>query len=135
MFSMFNAKLPDCQGCERRTYRSGRTTRFALRPLPPCVAGESDSTASDKNDDWAALGHSSASESDSAAGRAGRGLVACGGGESSQRIFFTCHARWQGSSRTMPCALSSVALRVSVECVIIGRVQYICIRMNTTHEF
>ena len=36
-------------------------------------------------------------ESDSPAGRAGRGLGATGGSDSSHGIFFTCHTRWQGS--------------------------------------
>src|SRR5665213_3428910 len=79
----------------------------ALRPLPPCVAGESDSAAFEKHDDFAAQCKSSATESDSPAGRAGRGLVNCGGCESSQRIFFTCHARWQGSSQIASYARSS----------------------------
>jgi hypothetical protein len=45
-----------------------------------------------------------AAESDSPAERAGRGLSTWNGVASSQGIFFTCHARWQGSSRTMPFA-------------------------------
>ena len=36
-------------------------------------------------------------ESDSPAGRAGRGLSSTGGGESNHGIFFTCHTKWQGS--------------------------------------
>jgi len=51
-----------------------RTLR-RIRPLPPRVAGESDSWAHKQFCDSTNLGKSSASESDSPAGRAGRGLV------------------------------------------------------------
>jgi len=69
----------------------------SIRSLPPCVAGESDSYAFEEHGDLAVRFDSSASESDSPAGRAGRGLLVCGDGGSSHGIFFTCHTRWQGS--------------------------------------
>jgi hypothetical protein len=45
------------------------------------------------------------SEPDSPAGQAGRGLRTIGGGEFSEKTFFTCHqgGRGQGASRTVWC--------------------------------
>jgi hypothetical protein len=68
------------------------------------VARESDSPAFEKHLELAASWKWSAVESDSPAGRADRGLSDLGASESSREIFFTCHARWQGSSQTMSCA-------------------------------
>ena len=84
----------------------GSTTPFVPRPLPPCVAGESDSTGFAKYSDLVILWNSSASESDSPAGRAGRGLSNLNGVDSSHGTFLTCHARSQGPLRTVPCAPS-----------------------------
>ncbi len=87
----------------------------SIRPLPPRVAGESDSHAlkdiliGTLSPIWRA------SESDSPAGQARRGLIESNGADSSQRISFTCHTRWQGSQRTVtraPVKLSLLTLLI-----------------------
>src|SRR5665213_679014 len=51
-------------------------------------------------------------ESDSPAGRAGRGLGNTDGCRSNHRISFTCHTRWQGSPSVQPCVEPDQPTRV-----------------------
>src|SRR5438105_15262898 len=73
--------------------------RHALQcdPVQPCAAGESDSPAFEEHSKLNTQLRLPAAESHSPAGRAGRGLGGIYCVVSNQRIFFTCHARWQGS--------------------------------------